>query len=304
MAAAAVRQASDILVVPPDKRSVLLRQRDDVFLQSQDGEYWCRPSRVEDSLMCDFLSDNYAGAPKRFWTARVGTRLGYNNSGLFIHEDHHKRYFGLDNQKASAALMHGLDQPVPRVNAKGEKLAPGTETDQILGKMLHSLPSLSDDMRYKVLHASFERADRNKNGTLSRPELGIILRRVVNTLTTNDVEEIMREVDKDGDGAINYNEFVGWLQRESRPKFASAFCASLQNEADIVRATFRMWDKNGNGLVPNRCLIKALCRVHPDQTETQVQALVKCMDCDHDGNIDYDEFVDFLFHRSTKSIGF
>jgi len=247
--------------------------------------------------MKEFIKNKYPGAPKRFWTVRVGTRVGFNKEGVFIHESHCKRFFGLEKQKTSVAILQNTNDAVPMVNAKGEEVMPGTKTEQLLGKMLNHLPSISDDMRYRVLRASFERADKNGNGKLSRPELGMILRRIVNSLSSTNVQEILREADADGDGQVDYKEFVNWLQKSARPQLLHAFGSSLNNEADIVRATFRLWDQNGDGLVPDKFLFKALVKVHPDMKHTQVRALVKCMDCDHDGNVDYDEFVDFLFNK-------
>lgn len=297
------RKAGEVTVVPAPQRLALLRQPDDVFVQDEDTDTWCRPSQHEESLLADYLKDNYRGAPKRFWNARVGTRLGYNDEGVFIHENHVKRYFGLDSSTASTALQHGITETVPMVNAKGEPHIRGNKTEQTLGKMMHHLPSLSDDMRYRVLKSSFQLADRNKNGKLSRPELGIVFRRVLNTMTSSQIEEIIRTADEDGDGAIDYQEFIEWLEKSAkwRQFIGKSLGKSLKNEADIVRATFRLWDKNGDGLVPNGHLFKALAKVHEDLTEKQVSALVKTIDCDHDGNVDYDEFVDFLFHKASRN---
>lgn len=298
------REAGEVMVVPSEKRSVLLRQGDEIWIQSENTDSWERPSIHEGSLLKDYLNDKYPRAPKRFWNVRVGTRVGYNDEGVFLHENHEKRYFGIETGNTSVALMHGVEENVPRVNAKGEKLVTGNKTDQILGKMLHHLPTLSDDMRYRVLKASFVRADRNGNGKLSRPELGMVFRRILNTLSSKDIEEIIREADEDGDGQINYQEFIDWLEKSvdhpANGRIRKAFGTSLRNEADIVRATFRLWDKDGDGLVPDAHLARALAKVHPDLSETQVKALVKTIDCDHDGNVDYDEFVDFLFHRGRS----
>lgn len=290
-------QGSAVIMVPADKRKALLDQITDVFLQGEDCDSWERPSRDQESMLQDYLKDRYGGAPKRFWTVRVGTRIGYNSEGVFLHENHCRRYFGIERTKATVVLRQGATQAVPNVNAKGERIMEGTKTEQILGKMLTHLPDISDELRFKVLRASFERADHNNNGKLSRPELGSVLRRVVNTLSTPDIEEIVRSADTDGDMLLNYKEFVALLQKSEHAKLKQAFCSSLRNEADVVRATFRLWDQNGDGLVPDAYLFKALEKVHPDFKPSQVRALVKCMDSDHDGNVDYDEFVDFLFHR-------
>jgi len=291
-------RGADVILVPPEKRQALLIQGDDVWIQSEDNDDWQKPSQHEDSSLRDYLRGNYGGAPKRFWSVCVGTRIGYNAEGVFFMENHQKRYFGIERQKANVVLQQEVTEAVPMVNARGERVVPGNKTDQILGKMLTNLPSISDDMRYKVLHASFMRADRNNNGKLSRPELGIVLRRVIHTLRSDDIGEILKVGDADGDGLLNYKEFVAMLRSSANEKLSKAFHSSLHNEADVVRATFRLWDKNGDGLVPNVHLQKALAKVHPDFKKTQIDALVKCMDCDNDGNVDYDEFVDFLFHRS------
>lgn len=292
-----LKQGTEVILVKPDERKALLQQGDDVFIQYGDDISWMKPSIDEDDLLRDYLKDNYGGAPKRFWMPRVGTRIGYNSTGVFLNENHCKRYFGLETAKASVAIRQAATEGVPRVNAKGEQVLQGTKTEQILGHMLTHLPTISDDVRYKVLSASFQRADRNGNGKLSRPELGLVLRRVLHTLNGSDVDEIIRSADADGDGLLNYTEFVAMLQKSANDKLNHAFCSSLKNEADVVRATFRLWDANGDGMVPNGHLFKALTKVHPDFKKSQIKALVQCMDCDHDGNVDYDEFVDFLFHR-------
>merc|ERR1712046_559368 len=110
-------------------------------------------------MLVDFLSDNFPSAPKRFWNVRTGTRIGYNDEGVFLHQNHEKRYFGLDQTSGSVAVMHGVEEAVPLVDAKGNKRVKGNKTDQILGRFLTNLPTLSDDMRYRILKASFVRAD-------------------------------------------------------------------------------------------------------------------------------------------------
>lgn len=293
----ATRHSTDIIVVPPEKRLTLRDQTDDVFIQSEDADVWERPSQAEASMLANFLTNQYAGAPKRFWNVRTGVRIGYNSEGVFLHEKHLKRYFALDRRQATLDLRNTVPEAVPMVNARGETLNAGTATEQVLGKMLDSLPKLSDDMYYHILHASFQRADSNGNGKLSRPELGAVLRRVLNTLKTVDIEVVMDEADTDGDGQINYDEFAAYLRKSANDKVSKSFVTSLSNEADIVRATFRLWDKDGDGLIPNGHLCRALARLHPEMTAVQVRAFVRSIDSDNDGNVDYDEFVDFLFKR-------
>jgi len=92
----ATRGDAEIVVVLPKDRRQLLERKDDVFVHSEDEDIWERPSKDEESWLVDFLQDKYRGAPKRFWTVKVGVRIGYDEQGVFLHKDHLKRYFGLD----------------------------------------------------------------------------------------------------------------------------------------------------------------------------------------------------------------
>lgn len=290
---------ASIIKVQPSKRLVLLKQVNDVFIEGLDHEEdWRQPNKAEAKNLVDFLSDNYIGAPKKMWRVRVGTRIGYDNEGVYIHEAHHRRYFGLPREKASAVILQDNSEAVPLFDPN-----PGTGTDSTgnyLKGMLREVPALTDSMRYKVLQACFKRADRNSNGLLSRPELGQVLRKVIHTLKSAQVEEIMRNVDEDGDGNVNYEEFVGWLEKNANDSVAQNFVWSIKDEADIVKATFRMWDRDGDGLIQNTKLCKALGKIFPNSTEKKLQALTDVIDTDNSGDIDYDEFVDFLFFRHKK----
>lgn len=68
-------------------------------------------------------------------------------------------------------------------------------------------------------------------------------------------------------------------------------------DADLVRATFRLWDKDGNGVVSKQELQQMMgsCGMRPSEVKT----LVDVLDTDDDGDMDYDEFVDFVFKRSV-----
>jgi len=281
-----------------ERRNYLLKQEEDVYIEGDDDELeWRRPSTFELTALHDLLTGNYPSAPRKFWQVRVGTRVGWDREGVYIHENHARRYFGIERAKANIVLLEENPEAAPKYIAHT-----GNEnsTEGFLKTMLNDLPSLSDDVRYKLLHASFNRADKNKNGLLSRPELGTVLRKVMFTLRSKDVEEVIRNADEDEDGQINYKEFSDWLHRSANTTMQRHFKSSLKDDADIVKATFRMWDKNGDGLIANRRLCGALIKIFPNATEKQLLALTDTIDANDSGDIDYEEFVDFLFHRQKS----
>jgi len=72
---------------------------------------------------------------------------------------------------------------------------------------LMAMPLVERDTEEEFIQA-FEVFDKNKTGKLGKEELGIILGNLGEKLTEEEVDEILREADTDGDGAINYAEFV------------------------------------------------------------------------------------------------
>jgi len=289
--------------VPQDKRTVLLKK--ERWIQDVDEpDVWVRPTAKEDEWVVKFLSNNYAGAeplkPKRFWMVCVGTRVGHDHKGVFLHHDHHRRYWGIERATAGLVMQEACPEAVPVFHGGGATDPNASKSQKFLSRIYKDMPSISEDMRWKMLHACFERADINNNGKLSRPELGTLMRRVTNTLSGGTVLEILAEADQTGDGKLNYQEFVDWLKNSANAKFSKALASSLSTEKDIVQATFRMWDRNGDGLIDRAKLAKALQKVHPDAKPTQLEALTKLMDADDNGQVDYNEFVDFLFSTKQK----
>lgn len=63
-----------------------------------------------------------------------------------------------------------------------------------------------------MIREAFEKWDEDGNGTISKTELSGVLSQL-GDFKPGDVERIMVEADKNGDGLIQYREFVDWLMR-------------------------------------------------------------------------------------------
>ena len=64
-----------------------------------------------------------------------------------------------------------------------------------------------DDNEVEIINA-FRIFDKENNGLISNEELFHIIRTFGETLTDKEIEDIISEADVDGDGYINYEEFV------------------------------------------------------------------------------------------------
>ena len=61
------------------------------------------------------------------------------------------------------------------------------------------------------LTASFRVFDKDGNGYISSAELRHVMTNLGEKLTDEEVDEMIREADIDGDGQVNYEEFVAMM---------------------------------------------------------------------------------------------
>ncbi len=66
----------------------------------------------------------------------------------------------------------------------------------------------------------FQLLDANKDGSVDMAEMCQILSQVGEPMTTAELAEVMREADIDGDGKLNYDEFIGMSQSSVLPELS------------------------------------------------------------------------------------
>lgn len=244
--------------------------------------------------------EDYAFKPT--WRASVDppVRIGFNKTGVYIHKEHRKRLFGVVRESASAMLQREAPEPVPVFKPEAAPMAAaqvggGKSTGHFMNALVKGVEKISDELRTQIMLASFRAADQNANGTLSRPEVGSLMRKLVCTIKFSEVEAMMKVADVDKDNQISYAEFVKWLPTHAPETVRKAIASSLNTNQDVLKAVFRVWDKNGDGSISATELRRVLQSAIPNFSTRQVNVLIDVMDKDDDNAIDYQEFVDFLF---------
>eukprot|EP00056_Hartaetosiga_gracilis_P004258 m.73027 g.73027 ORF g.73027 m.73027 type:complete len:147 (-) comp11766_c0_seq1:193-633(-) len=69
------------------------------------------------------------------------------------------------------------------------------------------------DTSDELLKVSFEAFDEDKSGQLSHDEIRSMLTGLENRPTDREIEEMIRMMDQDGDGQIDYDEFVSFMRQ-------------------------------------------------------------------------------------------
>lgn len=125
----------------------------------------------------------------------------------------------------------------------------------------------------------FDKFDINKDGKISQQEYISTLRSLGVGNMINDVPYIFAVVDLDGDGFINFEEFMlaqeknGWVRRMD------------------VKSAFRIFDRNGDGKISAEDVQKMLMRLGERCSLEECRGMVRAVDTNGDGVVDMDEFV-------------
>ena len=127
----------------------------------------------------------------------------------------------------------------------------------------------------------FDLFDRNHDGTISRDELGELMVALGVKVTRQSVEEMLESVDENNSGKIEFNEFL---------KLYSEKVNEPTTEEELI-ACFRIFDKDGNGVISNEELLHVLTTLGEKISEEEAREIIKDADTDNDGYINYEEFI-------------
>ena len=141
---------------------------------------------------------------------------------------------------------------------------------------------MSQDDIEKEARASFDMYDRDGNGSISLLELREVLRNLGEKVTDDEINQIVRLADQDGDGEIDYDEFV-----ELRRKLKG-------DEKEDLRKAFNVFDQDGNGSISQVELKIVLDKIGIEMSETELKRTMSEADTDGDGEISFTEFVDVV----------
>ncbi|KAF5756822.1 putative EF-hand domain pair protein CML [Helianthus annuus] len=142
----------------------------------------------------------------------------------------------------------------------------------------------------------FEFFDIDGDGKISQVELTNVLLTFgqEKSKATIEAQGILKEVDFNGDGFIDLDEFMT-IMDGSKPVFASS---KEDNGDDDLRNAFLVFDSDKNGLISAKELQRVLMSLGCSNSKIgQCRKMIKGVDKDGDGFVDFEEF------KSMMSIG-
>ncbi|KAJ1264289.1 hypothetical protein BS78_09G252000 [Paspalum vaginatum] len=140
------------------------------------------------------------------------------------------------------------------------------------------------------LKEMFKSLDTDNSGTITLEELRTGLPKLGTRISESEIRQLMEAADVDGNGTIDYVEFISATMHMNR----------LEKEDHIFKA-FEYFDKDHSGFITVDELEEAL-KKYDMGDEATIKEIIAEVDTDHDGRINYEEFVAMMKNNSADIV--
>jgi len=140
------------------------------------------------------------------------------------------------------------------------------------------------ESRIKELKEAFSIFDKNGDGGISNDELRIFLETLGQKPSDKDIAMLMKEVDEDGNGEIDFDEFIQMMVTLLNP----------QDKEDDVAKVYAMFDPHKKGYIKADDLMAALTASEDALSVKDVEELIGACDKTSEGHIDFKSLVKLL----------
>merc|ERR1712182_43992 len=106
-------------------------------------------------------------------------------------------------------------------------------------------------------------------------------------LTEAELHDMINEVDADGNGTIDFTEFLSLMARKMKDT----------DTEEELREAFKVFDKDNNGFISAAELRHVMTNLGEKLTDEEVDEMIREADIDGDGQVNYDEFVKMMMAK-------
>ncbi|XP_058105407.1 calmodulin-1-like [Magnolia sinica] len=123
--------------------------------------------------------------------------------------------------------------------------------------------------------------DKDGDGCITIEELATVIRSLGQDPTEEELQDMINEVDVDGNGTIEFGEFLNLMARKMKETDAE----------EELREAFRVFDRDQNGYISANELRHVMINLGEKLTDEEVEQMIREADMDGDGQVNYEEFV-------------
>ena len=112
-------------------------------------------------------------------------------------------------------------------------------TPRVSGKQTGKMADQLTEEQIAEFKEAFSLFDKDGDGTITTKELGTVMRSLGQNPTEAELQYMINEVDSDGNGTIDFPEFLSLMARKMK---------DTDTEEELIEA-FKVFDRDGNGFI-------------------------------------------------------
>ncbi|CAK9143770.1 unnamed protein product [Ilex paraguariensis] len=135
---------------------------------------------------------------------------------------------------------------------------------------------------------AFFMIDKDSDGLITMEELEVVIQSLHEHPTKEEIQEMINEVDPDGNGTIDFEDFLGIMARKMKQ----------DNVAEEFKEAFKVFDRDQDGYISALELREVMINLGERLTDEEAEQMIREADLDGDGLVSYEEFVRMMMASS------
>ena len=148
---------------------------------------------------------------------------------------------------------------------------------------------LIDKMKKEFLELDFD-----GDGTISTDEIERVLHtlRIKLRINESDIQHLLNDIDKDKNGSVDVKEYYQYMKGKGGTILKTNLLYRALFQLSLIRKEFHRFDVDGSGFITRDEVLQVIsARTGTKISEDEAEHIFQDADQNHDGKIDYEEFV-------------